>query len=84
MIVYLPFIVVMVTEVMKVLRAKKYAKTKRQQQQQESVDKLQSAAQDKQSSGSETQEVFTKQDTSQVFSTCLQELMNDLVKITYV
>ncbi|KAI9168973.1 hypothetical protein LWI28_004744 [Acer negundo] len=44
-------------EVMKVLRAKKYAKTKRQQQQQESVESLQSAAQDKQSSLAETEGV---------------------------
>ncbi|KAK1553783.1 hypothetical protein Q3G72_003579 [Acer saccharum] len=44
-------------EVMKVLRAKKYAKTKRQQQQQESVESLQSEAQEKQSSLAETEGV---------------------------
>ena len=43
---------------MKVLRAKKYAKTKRQQQQQqESVESLQSAGQEKQSSLAETEGV---------------------------
>ncbi|KAH7529529.1 hypothetical protein JRO89_XSUnG0034900 [Xanthoceras sorbifolium] len=51
-------------EVMKVLRAKKYAKTKRQEQQ-ESVDNLQSAAQEKQSLSSEAEGISGKEDTSQ-------------------
>ncbi|KAK3223257.1 hypothetical protein Dsin_010282 [Dipteronia sinensis] len=51
-------------EVMKVLRAKKYAKTKRQQQ--ESVESLHSAAaQEKQSSLAETEEVSSDENTFQ-------------------
>ncbi|KAK2636398.1 hypothetical protein Ddye_031190 [Dipteronia dyeriana] len=49
-------------EVMKVLRAKKYAKTKRQQ---ESVESLQSAAQEKQSSLAETEGVSGDENTFQ-------------------
>ncbi|KAK3223440.1 hypothetical protein Dsin_010465 [Dipteronia sinensis] len=70
-------------EVMKVLRAKKYAKTKRQQQQQESVESLQGAAQEKQSSLTETEGVSGNENTFQLYRKSLKrnpvslEMQND-------